>query len=382
MTAEREPVPRMLVVAAAVSWRLLLVAAAVVIVLLMVSRLSLVVMPVIVALLLTTLLEPAARGLESLRFPRALAALTVVMAGVGIVVALGLLVVPQLIVELGEVAEEFGAAWGALLHWLETVLGMPPARVEALLEEARAWLAANVERVAAGILAGAVVAVEIVVGVLLSIVLTFFFVKDGERIVAWILERIPHHHRADAAAAGRRAWATLAGYIQGTAIVALADAVGIGLGLLVLGVPLVLPLATLTFLGGFFPLIGATVAGFLAVLVALITRGVVIALLTLAVVIAVQQLESNVLEPVVLSRKIPLHPVPIVLGLTVGGVLAGMLGAFLAVPSLAVTAGVANELRLRREGRELRADVDASGTATAPAAGDDRASTPEGDLDG
>ncbi len=138
--------------------------------------------------------------------------------------------------------------------------------------------------------------------------------------------------------------------MRGTALVALVDAIGIGVGLAILGVPLVLPIAVLTFFGGFIPVIGAFVAGLIAVLVALASTGeLTTTLLVLAVVVGVQQFESNVLQPVIMRRAVSLHPVVILAALTAGGLLAGIIGAFLAVPIAAVLSAVGNELRLRHE---------------------------------
>lgn len=196
---------------------------------------------------------------------------------------------------------------------------------------------------------GAVRTAEAVAGALLTFVVLFFFLKDGDRIAGYCLARVGPRHREDARAAGERAWGTLAGFIGGQVVIAAADAVGIGLGLVLIGVPLAGPLAILTFFGGFFPIVGATAAGLVAVLVGLVSGGLTDALLVLAVVFGVQQLESNVLEPVVMGRAVPLHPVVILVAIGAGTVLAGVVGAFLAVPLAAVAAAVGNELRVRRE---------------------------------
>jgi putative heme transporter len=350
----RRPVPPLLDAAAALSWRALAVAAAVVVGILLLAQLYLVVLPVILALLVATLLEPVTRALQRRRVPDGLAAITVLAVALGLLVGLVVLLVPQIARELAGFAEEAEEGWEQIKRWMEFgPLGIGPEQLSAVMERIGQQLAANAAQVATGVLAGAVIALEVVVGLILTIVLTFFFLKDGERMVAWTVARAPAAHRNDLRAAGQRAWETLTGYVRGTALVAFVDAVGIGLGLLVIGVPLVLPLAVLTFFAGFFPIVGATVAGLVAVVVALVSRGLVEALLVLAVVIAVQQLESNVLEPVVLGRVLRLHPVVILASLTAGAVLAGVVGAFLAVPTAAVAASVGNELRLRREGELL-----------------------------
>jgi putative heme transporter len=150
-------------------------------------------------------------------------------------------------------------------------------------------------------------------------------------------------------ATGRRAWVALSGFVRGTATIALIDAVAIGIGLAIVGVPLVLPLAVLVFLGAFIPVIGAFFSGLIAVLVALASGGFVTALIVLAIVFGVQQVEGNVLQPTIMRRAVALHPVVVLAALTAGGVLAGIIGAFLAVPVAAVLSAVGNELRLRHE---------------------------------
>jgi putative heme transporter len=202
--------------------------------------------------------------------------------------------------------------------------------------------------------------VQGVAALVLAVILLFFFVKDGAQLVDWMIARTPDQHRETARAVGRRAWTALTGFVRGTAAIALIDAVGIGIGLAIVGVPLVLPIAVLVFLGGFIPVIGAFITGMIAVLVALATAepdaAFQTALIVLAIVVGVQQFESNVLQPVIMRRAVSLHPVVVLTVLTAGAALIGILGAFLAVPIAAVAAAVGNELRLRNE-----AEADASG---------------------
>ena len=179
-----------------------------------------------------------------------------------------------------------------------------------------------------------------ITGLVLLLVILFFFLKDGDRIWAFFLSWTPMHFRDKWIASGDRALKTFGGYIRGTSIVAAADAVGITLALLILQVPLALPLGVVIFLGGFIPIVGATVAGALAVLVALVANGPVAALIVLGVVILVQQLESNLLQPVVMAQTLHLHALVILIALTAGTVLAGIIGAVLAVPLTAAAWGV------------------------------------------
>ena len=179
-------------------------------------------------------------------------------------------------------------------------------------------------------------------------------------LCVWAGERIPTSYRATAAAMGARAWTALSGYVRGTATIALIDALGIGLALLILGVPLVIPLTLLVFLGGFLPVIGATLTGLVAVLVALADGGLVTALLVLAAVVAVQQLEGHILQPVIMRRAVSLHPIVILVALATGSAMLGIVGAFLSVPAAAVLSAVGNELRLRSEAGLLADDTRAA----------------------
>jgi putative heme transporter len=314
------------------------------------SRVMFIVLPVIVALLLATVLGPPAAWLQRRRVPDALAALLLVAGLVALVVGLLAVITPQVAEELGDVADELAEGFEQFLDWVgDSPVPVNREQIDQLIEQGLEAIRDNPRGLTDGVLAGAYAAFHGAAGLILSIVLLFFFLKDGEQITRWLVARTNRRWREELRAVGGRAWGTLGSYIRGTAIVGLVDAVGIGVGLLLIGVPLVLPLMLLTFFGGFFPLIGATLAGFVAVLVALVALGPLEALLTLAVVVAVQQLESNILEPMVLGRAVRLHPVVVLLALMAGGVLAGVIGAFLAVPVAAVSASVGNEIRLRRQ---------------------------------
>ena len=199
--------------------------------------------------------------------------------------------------------------------------------------------------IAGGIAGGAYIAVEVVAGLLLTLVLAFFFLKDGEKIWPWLVGLFPPRARGRADDVGRIAWATLGGYLRGVVLIAFVDAVFIGLALWLIGVPLVLPLTLLTFIGGFFPIVGAFSAGAAATLVALVTGGVTDALLVLAATIGVQQLESHLLQPVVMSRAVKMHPIGVLLAVATGAVVWGIVGAALAVPLAAVIARSASHLR-------------------------------------
>ena len=188
-----------------------------------------------------------------------------------------------------------------------------------------------------GALSGVVAVGEFIAGFILFLVILFFFLKDGDRIWVFFLRPFDGVRKARGARVGRTAVVTLGGYIRGTSIVALVDAIGIGIVLVVLQVPLALPLAVIVFITAFIPLVGATLAGILATLVALVANGPIIALVVLIAVIAVNQLEGNFLQPVVMAQSLKLHPLVILLALSAGTILGGIVGAVLSVP-IAATA--------------------------------------------
>lgn len=332
-------VPRALNVLAAWSWRLLVIAAAAAVVLLALSRLRVVVLPVFAALLICTFLTPLVDRLHRRGLHRAVAT-TIVSAGAlaavaGLVAAFAL----QVRANLDELVS--GSREG--IRQVEEWLVRGPAGVER--SQLRDATDAAIDRLTSadgllqsGLLTRAGTAAEVIGGLALAVVLTFFFLKDGATMWSWLMRRLGPQAGPHVDAAGRRAWGGLGGFMRGQAIVAAADAVFIGLGIWLLGVPFALPLATLTFFAAFFPIVGAVVAGSAAVLVALATEGVITALLLLGVVVAVQQIEGNVLEPVVMSRTAQLHPVVVLLALAAGASLGGLVGAFLAVPIAAAAA--------------------------------------------
>jgi predicted PurR-regulated permease PerM len=346
-----DPVPGWLRTLSAIAWRLLVVAAAVVVVALVLSRLRLVVLPVFAALLLATVLEPPARFLRGRGWPPALAAATVLVAGIAVLGGAVFAVVRPVIDEFDKVDVSVQGGVRKVGDWLiDGPLGLSRSQVDTVIDRAFAAVRAHSDLIAGGVLSGTVVALEVLAGALLTIVLLFFFLKEGERIWEWVLGLVPRRLRADARAIGERSWTTLGGYLRGVATVGLVDAVFIGLALYLIGVPFVLALALLTFLGGFIPIVGASLAGFAAVMVALVSEGLVDALLVLAAVLAVQQLEGNLLQPVIVGRSVRLHPVAILLSVAAGGVLWGVLGAFVSVPIVAVLTSAAGHLRDPRRG--------------------------------
>jgi predicted PurR-regulated permease PerM len=299
------------------------------------SQVRLVVWAIVGALLICAVLEPGVAGLRALGLRRFLAA-TIGFVGFIVVVAGALaLIGHQVAGQLDELGTQRGEGLRELRGWLSDTFGVSAGDLDQLAEQARGTIEDNAGGLAGSFTAVAGTAGEVLSGTVLAMFLTFFFLADGRRIWTWIVGTFPRSARAAVDPAGERAWGALVAYMRGIIVVALADATLIAIALLVLGVPLVLPLAVLTFLGAFIPLVGATVAGAAAVLVALVALGPGTALLLIAVVLAVQWIDSDLLQPLILSRAVSLHPVAVALAITTGSLLAGLGGAVAATPLIA-----------------------------------------------
>jgi predicted PurR-regulated permease PerM len=309
-------------------------------------QLRVAVLPVIAALLISTLIAPPVRWLRGRGWPRVIALWTVMLSSLVLFAGLVALLAPQFTEQVGELGTSVKQGSTRVINYLaQSPFNLSSAEVQRYVDRASRELQANSDIITSGVLAGAVKVAEVIVGVILTIVLVFFFVKDGEDMYAWFARQFPAHRRASVLELGHRLWATLGAYVRGIALVGLVDAVLIGIALVVIGVPLVIPLALLTFFGSFLPLIGATVAGIVAALVALVSGGVIDALLVGVAILVIQQVEGHILQPLVLGRAVKLHPVVVILSLTAGAILGGIAGAFLGVPVAAVATVVGSHLR-------------------------------------
>ncbi len=328
--------------AAAWAWRLLLLAFTAVLVGWVLLQLRIVTFAVVAALLLAALLQPAVAGLRRLGVPRVLAALLVFLSGLAALALLGWLAVSSLARGIGDIGASVSGAFEQVRGWLTGgPLALSQGQVDSYVDQVQSAVGDNV---ASGALSTAYLALDVVSSMIIALFTLFFLLHDGRRIWRWVVRVFPRrvHQRVDEA--GTRAWDTLVHYVRGVVIVAFLDGSLTALALLVIGVPLVLPLAVLVFLGAFVPLIGAFVAGAVAVAVALVTEGVTAAVFTLIAVIAVQQLDGNVFQPFLLGRLVKVHPVGIVLAVTVGTLVAGVGGAVVAVPLMAVANTVISHL--------------------------------------
>jgi predicted PurR-regulated permease PerM len=342
-----EEVPRGLRVAAAWSWRLIVVLAGLYLLLWAAAYVAVVVVPVIVALLLAALLQPGAAALVRHGWPPVLAALTMLVVGLGTVSGIITLVVQQVVTGFGDLAEQAGQGIEQVRDLVVRTFPVTRTQLENAVAQLQQTLVANQDVLASGALTTAVTVGEVATGVLLALFTLFFFLKDGRSIWLWLVGLFPRDSRAFVDEAARRSWRTLISYVRATAAVAMVDAIGIGIGLAVLGVPLVIPLAALVFLGAFIPIIGSFLAGTVAVLVALVSKGPITALIALAVVVLVMQLEGHVLQPLLLGRAVRVHPLAVVLAIAAGLLVAGIFGALIAVPTVAC-ANVAGTYLSRR----------------------------------
>jgi putative heme transporter len=347
-----DAVPKGLAVASAITLRALIVLAGVVIVALGAARMMLVFLPVIISVLLTTLLAPLARRLEARRWRPAPAALASTLLALVVFFGLWALIIPGVLSQSDDLFTNLQDGANQAVSVLEP-LGVGRGDVDKAIDEGLKSVQGSA--VANEVLTGAVLLTQWAAAVVLIVALTFFFLKDGERIWGWVVELFHEDRQPMLREVGARSWSALSAYVQGIFLVATIDAVLIGAALLIVGVPVAVPLIVLTFIAAFFPIVGSVLAGAAATLVALVSGGLVDALIVLGAIIAVQQLEGNVFYPTVVGRQLRLHPVAILLVLTAGGVLAGVAGAFLAIPVAAVTSAVIDVVRTRRRRSEAEA---------------------------
>ena len=342
---DRVKVPTLVIGAAAWSWRLLVIGAAATMIVYVLIQLYVVVVPVILALFLAAVLEPLVARLRRHGWPPALATVVVFFATLAVLVSLFTWIGSNVADELDDVGERAERGVEEVRNWLQgEPLNLSPERLDQLEESLTSGFGSGGS---GGLVRRARDVTEALGGAVLLFFTLFFVMKDGFRMAAWFKERIAPGQRDDAVEITSRARRIMRLYLVATAVTGLIDGLLIGIALFVLGVPLVLPLAVLTFLGGFFPIVGATVAGLIAALVALVDGGFTTALLVVGATILVQQIEGNLLQPLILERAVRLHPLVTVVAGGAGLLVGGLLGAFLSVPLVAIGAQTANYYRTR-----------------------------------
>ncbi|MFF4030053.1 AI-2E family transporter [Streptomyces sviceus] len=333
-------------VAAEAGWRLLVLAGTVWVLMRVISSVQLVVFAFVVALLITALLQPTVARLMRHGVPRGPATALTAILGFVIIGLMGWFVTWQVMENIDDLSDQIQSGIDDLRNWLlKSPFHVTDKQINQIAKNLREAVGANTDQITSAGLEGVQVVVEALTGILLTFFSTLFLLYDGRRIWNWTLKLVPAAARPAVAGAGPRAWHTLTAYVRGTVLVALIDAVFIGIGIYFLDVPMAVPLAVFIFLFSFIPLVGAVASGALAVLVALVTQGVFTAVMTLAVVLAVQQIEGHILQPFILGRAVRVHPLAVVLTVATGGMVAGIGGAVVAVPLVAVTNTVVSYLK-------------------------------------
>jgi len=326
-------VPGWLERAAGWSWRLLILGALVYVTFHVVSVLRLVVLPCVAALLLTALLQPLTQRLRQAGLPALAATWCTFLAALAVLAGVVVLAATRTSADYQRLVSDVSSTSDDLQRWLAG----PPfhlhrAGLEHLSNRLLTFLKEHQSAVAGTVVSGGRIFLEVVAGLVLALFVTFFLLKDGERIWAWLTSFFGDDARTRVRGAGTAAWQALTWYVRGTVAVAAIHAVVIGTTLWIMGVPLLVPLVALVFLAAFVPLVGILVAGTLAVAVTLATRGWVAALVLVAIFILENQLEGHLLQPLVVGRLVRFHPLAIILVLAVGGVAGGIAGAVVAVP--------------------------------------------------
>lgn len=309
-------------------------------------------LPVCIALTVSTVLWPPTRWLRAHGFKPGLAAATTMLGSTALVAGIFALMAPMVTSQWPELTKKSIDGVNKIQDWLQgPPFRVQPDQIDNAVKAITDKMQASGDKIASGVFSGVSVATEILITLVVSIIITLLMLKDGPRFLPWLRSVAGRGAGAHLTELLSRIWQTLSGFIRTQAIVSAVDATFIGIGLVALRVPLAAPLAVITFFGGFIPIVGAFIAGTLAVLVALVTKGLTTALLVLLIVVFVQQVEGHVLQPVLQSRSMELHPALVLLGVALGGQLFGIVGAFFAVP---VAATVAVALRYLGEQIDLR----------------------------
>ncbi|MBF4463416.1 MULTISPECIES: AI-2E family transporter [unclassified Rathayibacter] len=323
-------------IAGAWAWRILVVVAALAVVALLVIELRLIVIPLLLAIVIAALLVPFSTFLQRHHWPKWLA---IVVSELGIILVIGglvFLVVTQVTAGFGDLSRQTVQSYDQFKDWLlQSPLHLTESDINRYAQQALAAVQQDSGMLVSGAVSVGSTVGHVLTGVLLTLFSTLFILIDGPNIWTWVVRLFPRRARPAVDGAGRAGWITLTNFVKVQILVAFVDAVGIGLGAFVLGVPLAIPIGVLVFLGSFVPVIGAVVTGALAVFIALVYNGPFIALILLIVVLGVQQLEGHILQPLIMGSAVKVHPLAVVLAVAGGSIVAGIAGAFFAVPFVA-----------------------------------------------
>jgi predicted PurR-regulated permease PerM len=334
-----------------VAWRLVVIAAAIAVVAWVMIKIRVVVLPLAFALLLSTVLIPAQRWLRRLGIPALAATWLVFLTSIALVAGAAVWLVPLMIEQASQLGQSMQHGVDRIEQWLVNgPLSLSPSQAQGWFDNLRKEFTGTGGLLVSGVMRGTVLAVEMVAGALLTAVFTFFIVKDGETFARHIISMAEDRHQPHALEIGRRTWQMLSGYVLGTTLNGVVNGTLMAVALLIWGVPLILPLAFVTFLGAYVPIVGALVSGALAALVALAAKGWGAALGIAVATIVIHHVEGYLVGPVVLGRAVRLRPAAVVAALAVGGTVAGLAGAMLAVPTAAFLATLVTYRREIRDG--------------------------------
>lgn len=335
---DRDSVPQWLIAWGDVAWRLVAVGLVVFFGFRALRTISVVILAVIVAVLLTAVLWGPFNWLRGRGLPPVLASLLTLTGAVAVLMGVIVLIIPPVADSVETLSSDVGELIESGRQWLiNGPLGLTEAEIDSYWESITEW----VQNVGSNsLLGGATAVLEVVTGTVLAIIVTFFFLKDGRKLLDALENRLPDDQAGKVETGATVGRHTLAQYMRGIAIIGLFDASLIAIALWIVGAPLVVPLAVIVFFGAFIPLVGAFVSGLLATAVALVNGGLTDGLIVLAVVVGVQQFEGDVIMPLVFGQTLRLHPLVILLGVTAGGIAFGLVGAFLAVPLIAVAVAI------------------------------------------
>jgi putative heme transporter len=343
----RAQVPWGLDLAAAWSWRVLVIGAAGYIIFRLLGYFSVIALPIVIALLITALVSPLVNVMDRAGIPRGLASIVVVLGGIAAVAVLLTFVGQQVAGGASDLADSTVEGLGEIKEWLKDgPLHASDSQIDGYIEQIQDAITEQSKDGEVLSQVGEVGATlgHVLAGFFIVLFSTFFFLADGERIWSWAVRLAPRAARERVDSSGRVAWISLTQFVRATVIVALVDAIGIMIGAAIIGVPFVLAIGVLVFLGAFVPMVGATVAGSVAVLVALVDQGPIAALAMLAVVIGVQQLEGHILQPFLMGRWVSVHPLGVIVAIGLGVIVGGIAGALVAVPLAAALNAVVQHL--------------------------------------
>jgi predicted PurR-regulated permease PerM len=337
--AAQEAVPAALRTVAGWSWRILVILLLCAALIAVIARLEVLFVALFVALLITSLLQPGAAALRRMGVPGVLATAGVLLAALGVFLGVLFLAVRSVVDQFDELSAAVLDGFEKVRLWIQGTLGLSLEQFQDRASDLLSGLGGTEGEgggIASSAFGAASTALEVVSGAGIALFATIFFVHDGPRIWGWVTSLFPPGARTHVEEAGTLSWSTLSGYARGTVVIAAIDATGIGVGAWIIGVPLAGTIAVLVFFFSFIPIVGALLSGLVAVLIALATQGLTAALLMLVIVILVQQLEGHILQPVIQGKLVAIHPLAVVLAVAGGSIVAGLVGAVIAVPIVAV----------------------------------------------